>query len=42
MKRSFQIFDYKKKLQKSQNENRKGFGILKICTILTGGKKTLV
>ena len=33
------MFDYKKKLQKSRNENRKGFAISKIHTLFTGGKK---
>ena len=33
------MFDYKKKLQKSPNENRKGFAISKLHTLFTGGKK---
>ena len=36
------MFDYKKKLQKSQNENRKDFAISKLCNLFTSGKKTLV
>ena len=39
MKKSFWMFDYKKKLQKSRNENRKGFAISKLHTLFTGGKK---
>ena len=34
----FQIFSYKKKLWKSWNENRKGFAILRLCTIFSGGR----
>lgn len=35
----FQMFDYEKELQESQNENRKGFAIPKPRTIFKGGKK---
>ena len=35
------MFDYKKKLQKSPNENRKGFAISKLHTLFTGGKKLI-
>ena len=33
------MFDYKKKLQNSRNENRKGFATSKLCNLFTSGKK---
>ena len=33
------MFDYKKKLQKSQNDNKKGFTVSKLRTLFTGGQK---
>ena len=33
------VSDYKKKLQKSRNENRKGFAISKLCNLFTSAKK---
>ena len=33
------VSDYKKKLQKSRNENRKGFAISKLCNLFVSGKK---
>ena len=33
------MFDYKKKLQKSRNENRKGFAISKLRNFFMSGKK---
>ena len=33
------MLDYKKKLQKSRNENRKSFAISKLHTLFTGSKK---
>ena len=33
------MLDYKKKLQKSWNENRKGFAISKLCNVFTSGTK---
>ena len=36
------MFGYKKKLQKSQNENRKGFAISKLYTLFYRQQKTLV
>ena len=30
------MFDYRNKLQKSQNEKRKGFVLSKICTLFAG------
>ena len=33
------MFDYKKMLQNSQHENRKGVAISKLCTLFIGAKK---
>ena len=38
----FQMFHYKRKLQKSRNENRKYFAKLTLRTFFTGGIKNLV
>ena len=35
----FQMFHYKRKLQKSRNENRKDFVKLKLRIVFTGGTK---